>query len=388
MNERHFGMDWLRIGAFALLILYHSGMAFVPWDWHVKAGHTVIFASVPMNALNAWRLGLLFVVSGYASAALIARTGGGRGFAWSRTKRLMVPTLVAMAVVIPPQPWVELMVKHGYAQSYFYFWSRDYFRFGAIDGIDVPTWQHLWFVVYLWVYSLALVGLRGLIGTGRRAALLGMVERTLSGWRLLAIPIGLLLLRAWLVRSGETHDLFTDVAAHSLYPGMFLFGIALHSSPRLRGEVASALRPAAILAIGAYAVVAAIDIHWPGDAVPPEPFTALFRSAHAVQCWATIVALVAVAVRYWNRDHRWRPMLSEAVFPFYIVHQTIIVLVVWSMRPLDLGAGSAFAITVIATAAGCWAFYLTGRSIGTIRPLIGLNRVERTRVPAREAVTA
>lgn len=181
MNERHFGMDWLRIGAFALLILYHSGMAFVPWDWHVKASHTVIFASVPMNALNAWRLGLLFVVSGYASAALIARTGGGRGFAWSRTKRLMVPTLVAMAVVIPPQPWVELMVKHGYAQSYFYFWSRDYFRFGAIDGIDVPTWQHLWFVVYLWVYSLALVGLRGLIGTGRRAALLGMVERTLSG---------------------------------------------------------------------------------------------------------------------------------------------------------------------------------------------------------------
>jgi len=192
----------------------------------------------------------------------------------------------------------------------------------------------------------------------------------------------------WLVRSGETHDLFTDLAAHSLYPWLFLFGIALHSSPRLRGEVASALRPAAILALTAYAVVAAIDIRWPGDAVPPEPFTALFRSAHAVQCWATIVALVAVAERYWNRDHHWRPMLSEAVFPFYIIHQTVIVLVVWWMRPFGLGAGSAFVVTVVTTAAGCWAFYLVGRAIGPIRPLIGLKRVERTPAPAREAATA
>ena len=86
MNERHFGMDWLRIGAFALLILYHSGMAFVPWDWHVKASHTVIFASVPMNALNAWRLGLLFVVSGYASRAILMRgsSSASRKRMWSK----------------------------------------------------------------------------------------------------------------------------------------------------------------------------------------------------------------------------------------------------------------------------------------------------------------
>lgn len=232
------------------------------------------------------------------------------------------------------------------------------------------------------------LGVRAVIGAERRAALLRVVERSLSGWRLLAIPIGLLLMRAWLVHSGETHDLFTDVAAHSLYPFMFLFGIALQSSPRLRGEVARALRPAAILAIGAYALVAAIDLQWPGNAVPPEPFTDLFRAAHAVQRWATIVALVAVAEQYWNRDHRWRPMLSEAVFPFYIVHQTIIVLVVWWMRPLGLGAAAAFAVTVVATAAGCWAFYLAGRSIGPLRPLIGLSRVDRARAPAREAATA
>ena len=39
-NGRHFGLDWLRIGAFGLLILYHVGMVFAPWDWVVKSAVT------------------------------------------------------------------------------------------------------------------------------------------------------------------------------------------------------------------------------------------------------------------------------------------------------------------------------------------------------------
>ena len=69
--ERHYGMDWLRIGAFALLILYHVGMVFVPWGFHVKTAHPMEWVAIPMLATNAWRLMLLFVVSGYASRALV-----------------------------------------------------------------------------------------------------------------------------------------------------------------------------------------------------------------------------------------------------------------------------------------------------------------------------
>ena len=61
--ERHYGLDWLRIGAFGLLILYHIGMVFVPWGFHAKTAQPLPWVVVPMLAINSWRLLLLFVVS-------------------------------------------------------------------------------------------------------------------------------------------------------------------------------------------------------------------------------------------------------------------------------------------------------------------------------------
>lgn len=133
---RHYGMDWLRIGAFLLLILYHIGMFFVHWDWHVKAQPVLEWVAVPMLATNAWPIPLLFVVSGYASAAIIAKERGAAGsFAWTRTLRLLVPVLFGMAVIVPPQPWIELVTQHGYGRGFLAFWGSDYFSFDEIRPI-------------------------------------------------------------------------------------------------------------------------------------------------------------------------------------------------------------------------------------------------------------
>ena len=153
-STRHYGMDWLRIGAFALLILYHIGMYFVPWGWHVKIAEPLDWVTIPMLATNGWRLALLFLVSGYASAALFAKLGGSGAFARSRSARLLIPLLFAVIVIIPPQPWIDLAGQHGYPHGFLHFWLHDYFGFQFIDGIALPTWQHLWFVVYLWVYTM------------------------------------------------------------------------------------------------------------------------------------------------------------------------------------------------------------------------------------------
>src|SRR3546814_12517686 len=88
---RHYGMDWLRIGAFALLILYHIGMYFVPWGWHVKTPRPMDWVQIPMMATNSWRLPLLFLVSGYASAALFAKLGRPGAFLSSRAARAVLP---------------------------------------------------------------------------------------------------------------------------------------------------------------------------------------------------------------------------------------------------------------------------------------------------------
>ena len=370
--DRHYGMDWLRIGAFGLLIFYHIGMVFVPWGFQVKTAHPADWVTVPMLLTNAWRLTLLFVVSGYASRALYTKSASVRRFLGNRNARLLLPLLFGMAVIVPPQSWVELTTQHGYSSSFLTFFTRDYFRFGALDGILLPTWNHLWFVVYLWVYTLALALLLLLPRMGRAQALF---DRAFGGWRVLWLPIAWLMVFHVLLfhRGEETHDLFGDGIAHLAYFPAFLFGFGLAGSKPAMAALARHWLPAAVLAVSGYLVVAAVEIVYPGNTVAPKAVVDAFRVAREVQCWASIAALIGIAERFWNRDNSWRPMLTEAVFPFYIIHQTVIVVVEYWLRPLQLGAVAEFAILVPVTVAGCWAFYLIGRQIGWLRPLIGLR---------------
>ena len=191
MNGRQYGLDWLRIGAFALLIFYHIGMFFVPWGWHVKAVTQVEWAVWPMMAVNPWRLMLLFVISGVVSRALLAKLATPRGFATSRSARLAVPLLAGMVLFVAPQPWFELQDSGIYDAGFLHFWLNDYFEFGGSLGTPLPTWNHLWFVAYLWAYSLLLAGLAALPAAARQRLQQGF-DTLFCGWRLVVLPI------AWL----------------------------------------------------------------------------------------------------------------------------------------------------------------------------------------------
>ena len=372
---RHHGMDWLRIGAFALLILYHIGMYFVPWGWHVKIDPTIDWVALPMYATNGWRLPLLFLVSGYASAALLAKLGGAGAFARSRSARLLIPLAFGIIVIIPPQPWVELVGQHGYPHGFLHFWVTDYFRFGALDGIILPTWQHLWFVVYLWVYTMLAALLMALVPEAPRTRIADGAARLLRGWGLLALPmLGWLAVYAAFPDHDETHALFDDGPSHLHYLMAFGVGWLLRVRPALFAAVARCWKAAAVLAVIAFLPIAWVESTWPGDTRAPDWAVTMFHVARQVQGWATIVALLGVADAKWNRDHVRRAMLAEAVFPFYIIHQTIIVVVGWYLLRADVAALPSFLILLAATMIGCWLFYAIGRSIGWLRPLIGLQR--------------
>jgi len=368
--QRHYGLDWLRIGAFALLIFYHIGMVFVPWSFAVKTAQPMGWVAIPMLATSSWRLMLLFVVSGYASRALLAKGGG---FVMARCRRLLIPLLFGVIVVVPVQPWIELTTEHGYTHSLSWFWLHDYFRFAAIQGVPVPTWAHLWFVGYLWAYTMVLAAAI-LVLRGR--SLQRGFDALFAGPALLVLPVAwLLLVDLYLLQGAqESHDLVSDWVAHLHYLPGFLFGFGLARSAPAMTAIGRWWRPSAVVAVTSYGVVAGIEYRWPGSTMPNPPFGYIFATARILQGWCTIVALIGVAERYWNHDGAWRRTLTEAVFPFYIIHQTLIVGVEGALRPYGLAPAAEFAILVTTTIAGCWTFYLIGREIGWVRPLIGLRR--------------
>jgi peptidoglycan/LPS O-acetylase OafA/YrhL len=379
-HGRQYGLDWLRIGAFALLILYHVGMFFVPWGWHVKADEPVEWAIWPMMAINPWRLMLLFVISGVVSRALLSKLSGPGAFARSRTVRLIVPLLAGMALFVAPQPWFELRDQGAYQASFLHFWLNDYFEFGSRSGLVLPTWNHLWFVAYLLVYSL-LLAVIGALPASVRQRLQQTFDALFSGWRLLVLPI------VWLAWArlvlhpafGETHALADDPYAHAIYGFAFFFGVALAGSKAVWAQIDAQWRGFLVLAIAA-----CITMLVPHAMSGNGPLWDLIRSAaRAVLAWTMILGLLGFARAHLNFDGPPRRYLTEAIFPYYIAHQTIIVAAGFWAKQVGLGNGTAFAIILAATMLGCGLAYEIARRVRWLRPVMGL-KIASTAKPGSE----
>ncbi len=154
-------LDWLRILAFGLLVFYHVGMYYVSWDFHVKSPHAGHAIEPLMRLTNPWRMDLLFLVSGAATSFMLLRDGTSGRWLQLRAGRLLIPLLFGILVVVPPQSWLEVAQKYHYAGGYANFWGLYLAHFqGFCDAagqcLILPSWNHLWFLPYLFLYTLLL----------------------------------------------------------------------------------------------------------------------------------------------------------------------------------------------------------------------------------------
>jgi glucans biosynthesis protein C len=379
MAGRQYGLDWLRIGAFALLILYHIGMFFVPWGWHVKAATPVEWAVWPMMAVNPWRLMLLFVISGVVSRALLAKLAAPRAFATSRSIRLLVPLVAGMVVFVAPQPWFELRDQGAYDAGFAHFWLHDYFEFGSSLGMVLPTWNHLWFVAYLWVYSIVLAGLAAL-PVGVRMTLQRRFDQLFSGWRLVVLPIAWLALARLLLLPGfgETHALFDDPYAHAIYGFAFFFGVALARSATAWRAILAHWR--AFGSVAALACAAMFAAHGLSDRVASWESVRLL--ARAVLAWSAILGLLGFAQTRLHHDGPLRRYLTEAIFPYYIAHQTIIIAAGFWLKQAGAQSELAFGVILLTTVFGCALTYEIARRVNWLRPVLGLKASPSEAQPA------
>ncbi|WP_445376296.1 acyltransferase family protein [Niveispirillum fermenti] len=371
-------LDWVRVGAFGLLILYHVGMFYVSWDWHVKSRHAGPTLEPLMLLSSPWRLSLLFLVSGVATRFMADRMGPGT-LSRTRLSRLGIPLLFVMAVLVVPQPYFEVVEKLGYADGFAAFWVR-YLSFDQSfcrgeDCLILPTWNHMWFVAYLLVYTLLLALLLSL-GAGRWLARLGQGVR-LRGPGLLLVPVIVLaLLRiALLDRFPITHNLVWDWYNHALSFGMFVTGYAIARNADLFDRLA-VLRWASLgLGLLAWALYVWYALtFWHDAAEPPgEGLRMASRVVYAVQQWCMILAVLGFARRHLNRSGPVLRYLSAGVFPFYIIHQTAIVVAGHMLTPFALSGVAELGLIIAATLTACLATYELARRVGVLGPLLGVR---------------
>jgi hypothetical protein len=232
--NRLYFLDWVRILAFFVLVFYHVGMYYVTWDWHVKSPFASTAPEPFMMLSSPWRLGLLFFVAG-AGASLMLRKLGARSFLGRRSLRLLLPLAFGMLVIVPPQPYLEVVEKLGYADGYGAFmrlYLQAYNGFCREDCLILPTWNHLWFVAYLWIYTMLLGALVAALGPhfDRTAAGIGAL---LHGWKIIALPAAVLALaRIALVEHFPTnHSVVGDWYNHAMSFLPFLLGALVARVP-------------------------------------------------------------------------------------------------------------------------------------------------------------
>lgn len=370
-DARRYDLDWLRIGAFGLLILYHIGMFYVSWPWHVKSSQTgpdVWQVVQPVMLLTSpWRLALLFLIAGCATRFMADKLPRAR-MAKARSWRLLLPIVFGMLVIVPPQTYYEVVTQMNFDEG----WRAFYTKYIGFHGgwrshgapLIVPTWNHLWFVVYLWVYTMLVLASRPLLHQLPMQRIAKLLRQPMALLLLPPIFVGLLRL---LLRPvfGETHALLDDWYLHALYLSMFLFGygIAKHEGIWLSIERLRWISLTLAMVIYAMMIVAVV-LNIGGRA---RPFI------WALDQWAWILMLLGFARRLMNFDSAARRYLTDAVFPFYIIHQTAIVVLGYHLTKLGLPVGVEAAILVVGTAAACVVGYEIVKRVGVLRPVFGLK---------------
>lgn len=381
MTRRH-DIDALRVIAFALLIAYHVGMVYVAdWGFHLKSGHGFEWLQWPMATINRWRMDLIFLLSGLAIGLFQPERQPGR-FVLLRTWRLLLPLVFGMIAIVPVQAYCE-GVANGVVEPGFGAFMLRYLELqpwpeGGFAGAEYGfTWNHLWYLAYLWTYTLVLAALLPLLRSGparRFAAWLG----GLPGPWLVALPAALLAvyMNTLLGMFGNAErDLASDWYRHSEYFTVFLLGYLLARSEAFWAKLPTLRKP---LAIGALAMaVVYIPLMFADIEFGPVALAAM-RCLRALYAWTSLLAILAWGHHLLNRPFRWLPYATEAVYPWYILHQSAMVVLAYWLVPLALPVALEATLVIAGTLAACALGHEIVRRIGVLRPLFGLKRRKRS----------
>ena len=384
-DERLHYIDALRVAAFGLLILYHASVAFFPgMHWLVESPAKSLVLEAAMNHPRAWRLALLFFVSGMG-VALASRHASLKGFIGERLLRLGLPLAAAMALFVVPQVWCERVIEEGYQGSLSTFWLTRYFTEGKYPHGNI-TWAHMWFVAYLIALVVTVLPILKLLDRPSFDRLSRGIERVAATpwiYAFFLVPLAAnLALSPWFPR--QTNALYNDGAWFSVWASWFGFGyLFARSHKALIGGVIDRRWTSAVLAAALSAVLS--HLAWgSADAWSIGGYAEMtlpFKVLTLALAWTMILTLVGFAACHIGAPSRLVRYLNDGVFAFYVIHQTVVVAALSYFLPLGLGLGSTYVLVVATTVGGCFLFYELGRRLPA--PLAMACGIRQRRIAAR-----
>jgi peptidoglycan/LPS O-acetylase OafA/YrhL len=361
MAERRPDLDWLRVGAVYLLLVFHTAKVFdrTPF-YHLKNPEQSTALTVFTSGVHQWHMPLLFVLAGWSISPSLDRRSR-RAFLRERRLRLLVPLGFACATMMPVIKYVEMRHLDHLRQGFFEFLPTFYSRF------DRFTWAHLWFLAYLFTFTRLYLPLFERLRRSRLS-----FDHLRPGFLYLPlVPLALiqLTLRA---RWPGYQNLYDDWANFAYYSLFLLIGFALGRWPEIERAVHRESRRAAVIGLGALALLvplfararaphAGLSLEWLGG-----------QTLTAIAGYCTVLGLLGFAARRLRFSNRALAYLRDSQMPVYVLHQLAVVLIAAFVITLPLSIAAKYTLVLLAaTTTTVGTYHLLVRRHPRLRTLLG-----------------
>jgi glucans biosynthesis protein C len=351
--ERRYDIDWLRVIAIGLLLIYHTGIGFQPWGVFIgflQNDQPIESLWPPMSMLNVWRIPLLFFVSGMGVCFSLVKRNW-RQLLLERTRRILLPFLVGVFFIVP----IHLLI-----------WQKYYSQ----DLKYTPSPGHLWFLANIFIYVLVLSPLFFYLKRNENGRFRRFIRSLFSNPVGMMFIAGCFVLETLLVKP-ETFAQFA-LTLHGFLLGLlaFLFGFLVVISGKNFWHTVRTWRWV-LLILGAGMFTLRLTVF--------HLEAPLYFSAIEMCGW--IFAVFGFANRYLNHPGKALKYLTSAAYPVYISHMIFLYLGSSLFFPMEISALFKFILVVGFTFTGCFTTYEMIRKIRFLRPLFGLN-IAKSNKPA------
>lgn len=337
-NSRIYYIDWLRIIVVALLIPHHAAITFSHLGdayVYLPIKDSSLYFFIQSNFLNLWFMRMLFFISGISTFyALRKRTH--KEYFIERCKKLLTPTVFALLLVCPPMGYFKAITMYGFDGSLIAFYPMFFSNIVTYLG-----WGHLWFLVYLFVFSMIFLTIR--MRYERLDAICETIGAFLSRGSHILIPMALIVFLEMLFRPFYPgfQTLIHDWANFSVYLSFFIGGYIVASYPKCIDAIVTHLRTFSI--VGIIATVSYI-VSQPGADYADELWLSFLQG---IAGYSLVLLFFGLAKRHLNRTNRAHNYLSKTSFSLYVFHFLILNLVVYHTIQLPWDPFAIYVISIV-----------------------------------------
>ena len=324
--QRYAELDWLRVILIVAVFMHHVFMPFNGDNWHIMNSESSKLLDDTMVYFEQLRLPVLFLIAGAGSIILLNRISS-KAFLLSKSKRLLLPLLLAMMFITPPQAYFEA------PEQYASLLDAYQQRLLIFDN------KHLWFIEFLIIFMLLAIPLNKALDTSPGQSLLETFEK------LSHRPFGLMLSGVVLVSVRcflklyypEQDGAIENLSVSVFYLVFFITGmlfmsrqaiwqsVARHRRVNLYGFIVSSL-VFYIYYLGDFSSIGSLAVRWQ-----------IWWALTALLSWIGMLVLLGYAGHYLNNSPAWLRQANELIYPFYILHQTVIVVLAYYIVQWDAG---------------------------------------------------